>query len=339
MEIPAVLSRYREAIDRELREILAQRSGLLYNMMQYQLGWTDEQGAPVEGAGGKRLRPGLCLLTCEALCGDFSPSLPSAAAVELVHNFSLVHDDVQDGTPQRHQRPTLWWRWGPAQAINAGDGLHALGRLALLRLKNSGFDHSRVITAMHLLDEACLRLCEGQHMDLDFQERLDVTIDAYLKMVAGKTGALMSCAMQLGALAATEDERVLQALAQCGLHLGTAYQIRDDILDLWGESLAEVSGGDLLTKKKSFPIVFALEKGDFKLKRELGAIYFKRVLNIEDVKKILTLLESVEARQNSESLAQHYCQQAMEALKDVEMSPQGREEITNVASFMIQRHS
>ena len=205
-------SRYAAPLEQELRQSFAGQKGLLYDMLVYQLGWVDEQGTSLSGPSGEHLHPCLCLLSCESLSGEFDVALPAAAAVELVHNFILIHEDVQSGSPNRGHRPSVWWTWGPGQAINAGDGMHALGRLALMRLQERGLPVARVLSAMLLLDRACLSMCEGQHMDLIFQERLDVGVDAYLKMAEGRSGALMSCAMALGALASTEDEAALTRL-------------------------------------------------------------------------------------------------------------------------------
>lgn len=323
----------------ELKLLISGKQGALYNMIQYQLGWLDEHGMHIQASSGKLLRPGLCLLTCEALGQDFHKALPAAAAIELVHNFSLVHDDVQDGTMHRRQHPTLWWLWGPAQAINVGDALHALARLALLRLQQIGQPEEKVLRALRILDEASLKLCEGQHLDLVYQERLDITLSSYLNMVAGKTGALMSAAIHLGALVCSDDSKVLDACAQCGLNLGVAFQMRDDMLDLWSEPPGEVSGGDLLIKKKSLPIVLALERGTFKQKRELGNIYFKRVLTTDDLKAILAILDELDVKRRAEELAQQYLHNALDALKGVDLLPEGGTALEKLAHFMVLPHS
>ena len=337
MEPPIAFDRYSETIENELKEILQEHSGLLYKMIQYQLGWIGEDDTPLNEWKGKRLHPSLCLAACESLGGDLTIASTCAAAVELVYNFSLVHYDVQDGNPNRHGKPTLWWLWGPAQAINAGNGLHALARLSLIRLKEKGFDDSIVMKAMQILDDTCLKLFEGQHMNLQFQERLDVSTDAYFNMITGKTGELMSCAMQLGALTATQDENLIKAFGQCGLGIGIAYQIRSDVLDLWQGKRTNMNDGELLTKKKTFPIVWALENGDFKLKRELGSIYFKRVLNKEDVNKIVHLLDSIGVKKTSEATIEIHYTQVLKRLKDLEIPSEGRDNIMDIVSFMINR--
>jgi geranylgeranyl diphosphate synthase type I len=321
------LDRYHQAFEQELRDALSGEEGLLQKMFVYQLGWMDEQGMPLSGLGGERRHPLLCLLSCEALSGEYGLALPAAAALELVHNFSLIHEDVQTGSPNRGPRPTVWWIWGPGQAINAGDGMHALARLSLMRLQERGLPVARVIEAMRLMDQSCLSMCEGQHLDLAFQERLDLSVDSYLKMAGGKTGALMSCAMGLGALAAAEDDSVVEAFKSCGRDLGIAHQIRSDVDEIRRTSKDEASSGNVLIKKKLLPIVYALETGDIHTKRELGNIYFKRVLEPEDVERVINILNEGSALEYAEMKVEELCRTALDSLKGVDLSAWGREEM------------
>jgi len=336
-QTPSIFERYHDALDAELERNLNQRQGLLYDMMQYQLGWVDPQGSALPRPRVPRLRPTLCLLSCEVLCGDYQPALPAAAGLELIQTFTAVHDDVQDGNPQKEERPSVWWVWGPGQAINVGDGLHALGRSALLRLEEQGLPLSRVLKALDVLDQACIRMCEGQYMDLAFQERIDLSLASYLKMVEGKTGALMSCAMELGALIAVDDRRIIEAFGLCGRKLGIAFQIQESILGLWRDAEGQSPSPEVFNKKKSFPIVQLLEKGDLKTKRQLGTIYFKRVLEPSDVQEILALLEEAGARKTAEAAAEAYLQEAMAALEGLDLPAQGLEQIGEIGQYILQR--
>ena len=329
--------KYSGPLEEELRETFAGQQGLLHNMLLYQLGWMDEQGTPLTGPSGERRHPLLCLLSCESVLGEYVPALPAAAAVELVHNFCLIHEDVQIGSPNRGPRPTVWWIWGPGQAINAGDGMHALARLALMRLQDRGIPVARVIAAMRLFDRSCLNICEGQHLDLVFQERLDVGVNAYLKMAADRTGGLMSCAMGLGALAGTDDDTVVEAFKSCGEYLGIAYQIKSDILDLQASSSEEMPSSNLLNKKKLLPIVHALETGEIKSKRELGTIYFKRVLEPPDIQKIMDILSESSAFEYAQERVDEYCQKAMRALEGIDISAWGRAELEKLCQKLISR--
>ena len=323
-------NRYEKPLEEELRLSFTGREGLLYDMLFYQLGWTDERGEPLSGSPNERLHSLLSLLSCEAILGEYEPALPAAAAVELVHNHSLVHKDVQSGSPNRGQRSSLWWIWGPGQAINAGDGLHALGRLALMRLKEQGLAMSRVMDSLRLLDQACLSMCEGQHMELAFQEKLDVGVKSYLKMAEAKTGALMSCATALGALVASDDRDLVGAFQEWGRNFGMAYQISKDVEELWGNARREDPSPQVLNKEKLLPIVYAFESGEPRTKRELGTIYFKRVLEPQDVEGVLNILDGVSAREYAKEQVETYCQRATDCLANVELSAWGREEFNKL---------
>ncbi|MBI2855341.1 MAG: polyprenyl synthetase family protein [Chloroflexi bacterium] len=343
MTLPSAFTRYREAIEAELKALLMGQSFPLYRMMAYHMGWVDRNGEPPDHsdeAMGKRIRPSLCLLSCEALGGNVEEVLPAAAAVELVHNFSLIHDDIQDGTPERHHRPTVWWVWGPAQAINAGDGMHALARLTLLRQSEKGMGPQKALDAVGILDRACLRLCEGQYLDLTYQERVDITSEAYFQMVEGKTGALMGCAAELGAIMATDDERDIKAMARFGFKLGLAFQVRDDILDLWGrEDTGKPLAGDILNKKKSLPVIYALQNATGADKHTLGDVYFKRVMEPGDVIRIIEVMDNLGARELSQEKADTLCQEAIQALDGAHLSAQGKDQLAELARFLVTRDS
>ncbi len=340
MSLPTAFNRFRDQIETEIKSLVLEEGFPLYRMMGYHMGWLDEYGEAAEGETGKRIRPTLSLLACEALGGDVKAALPAAAAVELVHNFSLIHDDIQDGNSERHNRPTVWWVWGPAQAINAGDGMHALARLALLRQTGEGMSPERTLKAVGLLDQACLRLCEGQYLDLAYQERVDISQDAYFKMVEGRTAALISCAAELGAVMSSVEEPVERAIAQFGAKLGTAFQIRDDILDLWGQQdTGKPLAGDILNKKKSLPIVYAIENASGAERRALGDVYFKRVMEPEDIDKIIEVLETLGAREFCQAKADALCDEAVQSLKDAGLTSQQTEGLEAVARFIVTRDS
>ena len=326
--------KYQDPLERELRETFAGQEGLLYNMLLYQMGWMDETGSPTSGVARDSLHPLLCLLSCESLMGEYNPALPAAAAVELVRNFSLIHEDIQSGNPDREDRPAVWWVWGPGQAINAGDGMHALARLALMRLEERGMAVERVLDALRLLDQSCLEMFEGQHQDLAYQEKLDLGVNAYFKMAAGKTGALMACAMGLGALSAGRDEGVVETFRTSGRSLGIARQIMDDVQDLWGRGDGTTPSNNALNKKKLLPIVYVLETAEVSTKRELGTLYFKRVLEAPDIQKIVDILDRGSARDFCLEKAREYCRDAMDSLQGVDISAWGREQLQGLCEHI-----
>ena len=261
------------AIDEEIKAVLAQPEPHLqpfYGMMLYHLGLDS-----LQPARGKRLRPLLCALVFEALAGDPRRVMPAAAAIELLHNFTLIHDDIEDQDPTRHHRPTVWSVWGEPQAINTGDGMYAASRLAVQRLRGLGFPAERILDFTCLLDQACVRVCEGQFLDISFETRTDVTADRYRAMVARKTGALIAASAEGAAVLATDDQRLRDVLARFGDDYGQAFQAHDDLMGIWGTSdrTGKVELNDLTKRKKTLPIVLAFERASPKVAAELGALY------------------------------------------------------------------
>ncbi len=340
MELPDLFSRYRTELDEYLRSAVSQGSpALLYRMMRYHLGWDDEQGRPLTQGAGKALRPTLCLWTCQAMGGDWRTALPAAAALELVHNFSLVHDDIQDGDRERRHRPTVWSLWGQPQAINAGDSLLILSRLVMLRLEERGVAPAKVIEACRVLDEASLTMIKGQCLDIGFEGERAVSVEAYLDMVAKKTGALLAASLHLGALVAVDDEPTVSRFARCGHLLGLAFQIRDDILGVWGA--ADVTGkpiaADIRRRKKCLPVVYAMAVAQAEEREQLLRVYSQGTPSDEDVGTVLQLLDSHSAYDYCQQMAQERIEQALAELAPVDMEPTARRELEAAAKFILGR--
>jgi geranylgeranyl diphosphate synthase type I len=283
------------AVDEEIRALLSGAEPALqpfYGMMLYHLGLDAERGG-----SGKRLRPVLCTLIFEALTGDSRPVLPAAAAIELLHNFTLIHDDIEDQDPARHHRPTVWSVWGVPQAINAGDGMFAVSRLAVQRLR--GFTAERVLAFTGLIDQACVRVCEGQFLDIAFENRTDVTTVRYRQMAAKKTGALFAAAAEGPALLATDHRAVRQALARFGDAFGQAYQAHDDLLGIWAttERTGKVEMNDLTKRKKTLPVVLGFERAQGRTRERLATLFAPAApLPSESVEQIREILDELGVR-------------------------------------------
>ena len=327
---------YRDALEEELKEVFSSRQGFLYNVLRYHLGWTDERGNPEDNPAPLHFAASLALATCEALSGDFRAALPAAAGVELVFNFTLVHGDVQSGRPEARDRPSIWWVWGPAQAINAGDGLHALGRTTIMRLAQRGVPPQRVLQAVESLDRACLVLCEGQYMDLEFQDRLMVTSADYFEMIARKTGALTGCSAESGALAAGADDAVCAQFRDMGTNMGMAWQVSSDVLDLWGNQGDAMTASNVLQKKKSLPLIHALENAPLAAKRELGNIYMKRVLDKEDVSRLVEILDQADARRFAEVRAKELVDQALASVDGTGLASEGMDRLRRLGQVALE---
>lgn len=251
------------ALEAELQAIVdrAGSSGTseLRSMIGYHMGWEGEGAGPE--ARGKRIRPLLLLLTTAAAGSAWEKALPAAAAIELVHNFSLIHDDIEDDSPLRHGRKTVWTLWGVPQAINAGDAMFALAHGAILDLERT-CSLTVTLRASRVLHETSLMLTQGQFLDLSYEGRSDLNDGDYWPMVGGKTAALVSACTQIGALVAETENDVCQAYTAFGRFLGLAFQVQDDLLGIWGDirSTGKSAESDLISGKKSLPVLYGLNQ-------------------------------------------------------------------------------
>jgi len=313
--VPGAFARYRPNVEQTLKDIVGRDGGLLYRMLRYHLGWEDEHGEAVPASGGKAVRSTLCLLAAEALSGSHAQALPGAAALELVHNFSLIHDDIQDGSPERRHRPTVWNVWGEPQAINAGDAMYTLARLALLRL-DGGLLPGKVLAAARLLDDSCLRMIEGQCLDLQYQRLDTVTSEQYLDMIGKKTAALLACSLELGALLGGGGEDTRQRFHRGGYDLGLAFQMRDDLLGIWGEGAitGKPTGEDIARKKKSLPVVYGLNTAARPQRERLTSVYAQPNVTGEGVAEVVATLEEVGAREHVQALVEYHASNALQAI-------------------------
>jgi geranylgeranyl diphosphate synthase, type I len=287
------------------------RTRALYEMARYHLGL--DRDAP----RGKRLRPLLGLLAYESLTGDHRPALPGAAAVELGHNFSLVHDDIEDRDVARRHRATLWTVFGVAQAINTGDTLFTLSRMALHRLTEAGFADSKVLALMRLYDETCLALCEGQFMDIWSAEHDDrLSVEFYFDMIGRKTAALIAASVQAGAMLATDEQRVTDAYRGFGWSLGISFQLNDDLLGIWGDEEATgKEASDLAKHKKTLPVIYALEHATESDRARLRSILAADEPDAEQLNEARLLLEQCGARDYTRRRARAERDEALERLE------------------------
>jgi geranylgeranyl diphosphate synthase type I len=311
-----------------------------YGMLRYHLGWVDEMLQPVQSNSGKRLRPLLCLLACKAAGGDAQQALPAASALELVHNFSLVHDDIQDVSHFRRGRRTVWDIWGTAHGINVGDGLFVLARLALHRLAERGVPQARQQAASMALDQACLALCEGQYFDMTFEESLDVDLDQYLWMIRHKTAALLAASAQLGAIVATDDASKVDHYCRFGENLGMAFQIQDDILGAWGDPqvTGKSAATDIRDKKKTLPVVYALNHPDHAAARQLAGLHAQEgPLDEAGIEAALDLLDGLGALQYSQEMAESYYRQALESLDETGGTNAARSTLRELSASLLGR--
>ncbi|RME06629.1 MAG: polyprenyl synthetase family protein [Anaerolineae bacterium] len=303
----------------------------LQSMIRYHMGWEGEGAGPK--ARGKRIRPLLVLLTAAAAGGDWEDALPAASAVELVHNFSLLHDDIEDNSPLRRGRPTVWKKWGVAQALNAGDALFSLAHLIVLDLQHV-LPPAAAMEAARLLQQTCLRLTRGQYLDISYEERLDLTLADYWPMVSGKTAALLAACTELGALVAAAPADVRQHYHRFGNDLGLAFQALDDYLGIWGDAAltGKSTHSDLLAGKKSLPVLYGLEQnGAFAARWRQGNI------TAAEVPALAEQLTAEGGREYTLKQAERLTASALDALRAAHPQGEAGEALEELARALLRR--
>lgn len=303
--LPAIETELQAQVDR----LKSRPTQPFHEMLTYHMGWSGA-GAGRE-ATGKRIRPLLVLLAAASAGGEWTAALPAAAAVELVHNFSLVHDDVQDNSDTRRGRSTVWKIWGIPMAINAGDALFVIANQALMDLvKHHPGD--TVVRASQILLQTCLDLTQGQYLDMSYEKRSDLTLEDYWLMIGGKTSALLSTCTQMGALLGRADAEQQEAYRQFGYHLGLAFQVQDDILGIWGDETltGKSASSDLVEGKNSLPVIYGLGK-----MQKFAQRWRQGRIPLDEVQAVAALLEEEGARAYAQEVARNETEIAMDYLQ------------------------
>jgi geranylgeranyl diphosphate synthase, type I len=335
MSLTQYFATFLPAIETEMRRVVASSNDPMmtafYGMLHYHLGWVNVDFGPAQFDSGKRIRPVLTLLCCEASGADWHTALPVAAAIELLHNFSLIHDDIEDSDPVRRGRPTLWKVWGMAQAINAGDALYTMAHMALNGLSAYRIPVERLLAARRRFDQACLVLTQGQYLDLGFESRSSVAEAEYLHMVYSKTAALIEAACGLGAQINGSD--LISHYEDFGRGLGLAFQIQDDLLGIWGdpEITGKPAGNDLRNHKKSLPVAYALDRS-----ADLRRLYAQSEV---DVAAVVAELARVRARDYAEQLAAQHHRQALSALEATHQDNAATEALRELTRQLLNRNA
>ncbi|WP_165956646.1 polyprenyl synthetase family protein [Kribbella antibiotica] len=307
----------------------------LGNIAAYHFGWQTSTGEPSTSPAGKKLRPIMTIAVAEALGGSVEDALPGALAVDLVHNQSLIHDDIIDADSIRRHRPAVWAAFGTPEAILAGDAVLTLGFQVLL-------DSPVAARAARHLAESFQYMLRGQMLDLDYEQRSDVTVDDYITMAAAKTGSLFGCAAGLGAICARAREETVQEMNVFGHHVGVAFQLIDDILGIWGtpDAVGKPVSTDVRRRKKSGPVVAALT-ADNPGGENLRRMYARPEPFSEDEISLVTqLIDKAGGRSQAESISQRYMTLARDALDRLSFVPGSRQsldKLLNSTEFSIHR--
>ena len=332
MDTKTLLSSIELELQRQVSRLDNPRTQPFHEMLTYHMGWTGEGAGPE--ATGKRIRP-LLLLLCAAACGgDWQSALPAAAAIELVHNFSLVHDDIQDNSEKRRGRPTSWVKVGVPMAINVGDALFVMSNQAIIELKEK-YPADVVVRAAEILHNTCLDLTRGQFLDMSYEERTNLSVDDYWPMVAGKTAALLSACCHIGALLGGADEAKQESYRSFGHYLGLAFQVQDDILGIWGDEAVtgKSAASDLVEGKNSLPVLAGLSaNGKFAQRWKQGPI------KADEVESIARLLSSEGGYSVAYDAAQQMTDLALLNLYEADPQGEAGEALFELAGKLLKRN-
>ena len=348
MDIKPLLSSIELELQKQVSRLDQPRTKNFHEMLTYHMGWTGEGAGPE--ATGKRIRPLLVLLTTAASSAGFDTSrenpagllsaneawqfaLPAAAAVELVHNFSLVHDDIQDNSPKRRGRDTTWVKWGAPQAINVGDALFVMSNQAIIDLKNN-YPAEVVVKAAEILHNTCLDLTRGQFLDMSYEERKDLGVEDYWPMISGKTSALLSACCHIGALLGGADDELQEVYRSFGHYLGLAFQVQDDILGIWGDEkiIGKSVASDLVEGKNSLPVLVGLsKKGRFAERWAQGPI------QAEEVEELARVLASEGGYGFAKEAAIQMTDMAINSLREADPQGEAGEALFELANKLLNR--
>lgn len=334
-----------EAIEKELQHQVARldqpRTKQFHEMLTYHMGWTGEGAGPL--ATGKRIRPLITLLSASSAFSKDNKvdnvshywlhAKSAAAAIELIHNFSLVHDDIQDNSDLRRGRKTAWVKWGAPMAINVGDAMFVIANQSILDLIEH-YPADMVVKAARILNDCCLDLTRGQYLDMSYEERNDLSIEDYWPMIGGKTSALLSACTHIGSLLGYANDEKQEAYRLFGYHLGLAFQVQDDILGIWGDEAltGKSAASDLVEGKNSLPVLFALGKnGAFANRWKLGPI------TVDEVGAVAAQLEDEGGKEFAEKMSEAETQKALGYLKQANPQGEAGEAMLDLANMLLKR--
>lgn len=340
---PSFFARYRPVISAALKAELSHLDLGVYSTHRYYMGWEDEGGRPVSGKEGKRLRPTLALLGCDALGGDVSQAVPIATALEFIHNFSLIHDDLEDLDDKRHDRATIWVVWGDSIAIISGNAMLQIADRAAKGLVYNGVSPSMALRIQMLITRSYLHMVEGQYLDLDYETRSEVSISEYLAMIDRKTGALIRASLYLGALVATHDDSDCYAADDLGMaafEIGRMFQIRDDMLGVWGgDETGKPVGSDLRRKKKALPTVHIMNSARGAAKRRIEEIFDANEVDDSDVEDMLSIMEESGTYGYCMDVAQSHWDSAVTVLERINLDDSVKGDFRELGEYLLDRES
>ncbi|MCJ7626291.1 MAG: polyprenyl synthetase family protein [Anaerolineaceae bacterium] len=296
-------------LKQEINNTISEEFSELRKMLSYHMGWAGERTG--SNTQGKRLRPLLLLISNEAVGSDWKKALPIAAAVELINNFSLIHDDIQDNSHIRRGRDTVWVKWGIPQAINAGDLMFTIAHLSLLAIQEN-FPPEITLKTSQIVLETCVRLTKGQFQDMFFENDQGITLEKYWGMIERKTAALISSCTQLGAILGNSGTQCIESFREFGLLLGLAFQVQDDWLGIWGNSgvTGKSTESDLVSGKKTLPVLYAIQNDP-----KFSKLWSKGTISVEEAPNIAEMLINNGTQKFTQNTVEQLTTDALNVLK------------------------
>ncbi len=329
-ELDRLLGAYGELIDAEIRRTLESACDVaeFSAMLAYPFGYVDADMRTTSMSEGKRFRPLLCIVACRGAGGAPADAMTCAAALEILHNFSLVHDDIEDRDATRRHKPTVWTLWGDAQGINVGDGMFALAGRTIL---DASRDPAIALSLARRFQETAQTLTQGQYLDMAFESRPDVSAREYMSMIGKKTGSLIEMSLWSGAFLAGAADSTLRALSTFGRELGYAFQIHDDMEGIWSprRRTGKEQGQDLKNRKKTLPVLLAVEDAPEPHRSVLRSYISGMSGEVEDV---MAALDGVNARARVGEVLREHLRRAHEALIDADLRAEDAESLRRLAN-------
>ena len=332
-DVKSFLSKISSLIDKEIERYIPKEPSKFYNMMRYHFGFVNEKFETTKQYSGKKIRPALCILSYASISDTYTLALPVATSIEMLHNFTLIHDDIEDRDILRRNRYTVWYLFGEEHAINVGDSLHVLAYKPILKLRDEGVREEKILEILDILTDALIKICEGQFLDLEFQNREIISLEEYFDMIERKTATLIEASCKTGACLATDDESLVNKFSTFGKNIGISFQIIDDVIGIWSEKTGKPKGSDIINRKKTLPIIMGIENDS-----RILEIFKKNKIDENDVEIVIKILDEYNIKEKCIEIAKDYIAKAEDSLKSTGIKNYYIDMLLKISKFIIERN-
>tara|TARA_Y100000817_G_scaffold185739_1_gene145161 strand:- start:5300 stop:6343 length:1044 start_codon:yes stop_codon:yes gene_type:complete len=340
---PKFLTYPADKMENYLYKYVTSYEGKTSKYIKNYFGWDELDSKNIKNIySGKAFRPSICILVCTSFSGTLEMALPPSISVELVHNFSLIHDDIEDNDKVRRHKPTLWTIWGIPKAIITGNSILVLGNKVLNNMTKNGSTEKDLFLSQRILTESYLKMMEGQFLDISFEKEKNISLEKYLKMISLKTGALIECSVTLGAIASKKDmdNFLYNLVSTFGREIGLLFQIRDDLLGVWGtDRTGKPVGADIKRKKKSLPIILSLSSKNKSASKKINKILSKQGLEEEDVNDIMDIMDVLKIKEKCEEISKNYQQSIESTIEKLPIEKDQKLIFNEISEFLISREN